>query len=238
MQSRALFDAWFRPAPLTHHLILLERLASITSLELTWDITLFGPLASRDRPRDTPSSFDKDLDEASTRARFWQQLRYLYQPFPNLQRLILCFTGSLYNDRSREPCYAMENIAATLLDPLATAIARLPQLRVPVVVELPNIIWRAVCSYRPRSIERLPITKSTMKEHQYWIHYPIPSPGQDSDAVANSDSASLATDLAADAARETSREGRFYYITRGTDDCILAWDWEGKIINPYMRCGM
>lgn len=132
----------------------------------------------------------------------------------------------------------MENIAATLLDPLATAIARLPQLRVPVVVELPNIIWRAVCSYRPRSIERLPITKSTMKEHQYWIHYPIPSPGQDSDAVANSDSASLATDLAADAARETSREGRFYYITRGTDDCILAWDWEGKIINPYMRCGM
>ncbi|GAB1318068.1 hypothetical protein MFIFM68171_08278 [Madurella fahalii] len=127
IESAALFDAWFCPVPRSRHLLLPQRLASITSLELRWRVLLFG--------RDN-QEHRSDQD----RAHLASHLRHLCAAFPNLRTLVLSFSDLLYNDRRVRPAQALDEIDRVLLRPLAEAVARLP-LRAQqqsVVVELPS----------------------------------------------------------------------------------------------------
>jgi hypothetical protein len=179
---------------------------------------------------------DHDPTVAATRARFWMQLRYLCQPFPNLRRLLLSFTGLMYNDYSRRPSEALEDMDTVLLRPLAAAVARLPQLRVPVVVELPEAVCRELSSRE--SIAKLGITVEWYPRtaYQSWIRYPVSTTSGSANGDDSGDIATLTPDVQGNVAGETARENQFYYIVRGDEDS-LRWNYLGKPYHPAHHIG-
>ncbi len=90
IESPVLLDHWFQPQPQAPHLILPERLASTASLELHYDVLLFGDIAD-----ETQFALLKQ-----DRARLNSHLQNLSEPFPSLCSLVLSFSNRLYNDAS------------------------------------------------------------------------------------------------------------------------------------------
>jgi hypothetical protein len=137
IESPALFDALFCPAPRTNQLLLPQCLAIITSLELRWDVLLFGKLPG---PRGDPQAHLAEDGRAQVAAH----LSYLGDVFPNIRTLVLSFSGILYNDFQVRPAQVLNEIDCVLLRSIADAVARLPsqvqQQRV--VVELPSNVFR------------------------------------------------------------------------------------------------
>ena len=120
IESPALFDALFCPAPRKNQLLLLpQRLASITFLELRWDVLLFGKLPG---PRGDPQTHLADEGRAQVAAH----LSYLGDGFPNIRTLVLSFLGILYNDFQVRPAQVLNEIHCVLLRSIADAVARLP----------------------------------------------------------------------------------------------------------------
>ncbi|KAH6637369.1 hypothetical protein F5144DRAFT_629262 [Chaetomium tenue] len=146
LESTALFDALFCPAPhrTSQQLLLPQRLASITSLELRWELLLWGQI-----PRGRGNPWTREplmpLFADKGRVQLAAYLCYLGEAFPNLQTLVLAFADSLYHDSQVRPVWALEEIDRLLLRPIADAVARLqhPQ-RQHVVVELPSNVFDGV----------------------------------------------------------------------------------------------
>ncbi|KAL8294395.1 hypothetical protein RB597_007913 [Gaeumannomyces tritici] len=141
LESRDLLDILMSspPDPYSHipdacrRLLLPERLAMIRSLELRWEIVLFGDL-----PRPSPW-----LDYNKGRLRLLPNLASLMVPFPNLRSLVVSFSGVLYNDWRVRPAGRLPEIDRLLLRPVALALAHIaPQLEKHAVVELPSNVFR------------------------------------------------------------------------------------------------
>ena len=243
LESTALFDALFCPATLraTQRLLLPQRLASITSLELCWELLLWGQIAHR---RGNPWASDPltPLFADKGRAQLAAYLRYLGEAFPNLQTLVLAFTDSLYHDAEVRPVWALDEIDRLLLRPIADAVARLqhPQ-RQHVVVELPSNVFddlidawdgspslglevgerRKKWAGSPADWLRYPLSSATV--HSAWVEGE-PVEGEPAEATANS----------------RVDQGRFYYIKRALES-ELTWtthDGPGQYYeNPRFGCG-
>ncbi|WYZ42086.1 hypothetical protein EsH8_V_000981 [Colletotrichum jinshuiense] len=132
LESRELLDALSSP-DIGPRLLLPQRLAMIGSLELRWEVLLFGDVSL------PPLSRDSDKD----RMRLVPNLASLLVAFPNLRSLVISFSGQLYNDPLVRPASRLPEIDRLLLRPFAAALAPLaPQLEKQVVVELPSNVFR------------------------------------------------------------------------------------------------
>jgi hypothetical protein len=213
IESQALLDALFSP-PRTHHLIPPQHLESITALELTWDLVLFGllPGPTRDRRLENASARRRAADRAKV-----LQLRNMGAWFPNVRSLIVSFSEDLYRDATKQPILALEEIDRVLLRPLAEMAARLPQpLLHPLVVEIPhNVFYDISCTQGKRIIG---LEEPFRDGHGLWLRYPALR--RDGDAAAKDSCASSGLDVQA-------HDGFSYYIKEGiaTD---LFWDCDGK----------
>lgn len=139
LESRDLLDILMSspPDPYPHipdagrRLLLPERLAVIRSLELRWEILLFGDLPP-------PSPW---LDYNKDRMRLLPNLASLMIPFPNLRSLVVS-SEILYNDWRVRPAARLPEIDRLLLRPVALALAHIvPQLEKHAVVELPSNVF-------------------------------------------------------------------------------------------------
>ncbi|KAL2019270.1 hypothetical protein VTK56DRAFT_9814 [Thermocarpiscus australiensis] len=204
IESPALFDTLFCPGPRTHHLLLPQRLASITSLELRWEVLLFGRLPAHHADED--------------RAQLAAHLRHLDDPFPNLRTLILSFSDHLYNDSRVRPAHALDHIDRVLLQPLADAISRLPP-RVQqrhVVVELPSNVFCDLCiaGVQGLGLEVEQRRPAWGDGKSVWLRYPISAPrcprGDADERKQQDESGSL-----------------FYYLKEGVES-DLYWNSDGK----------
>jgi hypothetical protein len=198
------------------HLILPERLTCITSLELRWDLVLFG---SPFRPHR-----GKAHGPNEDRAQLTADLQHLCDPFPNLRTLVLSFRDRLYNNREVRPAYALDEINRVLLRPLAEAIARLPLLvrQEGVVVELPSNVFEEVNGVRRKAGAPgcLGLEEEEDKVYEVgdggsitqsvWLRYPL------SRRPAVSDPA----------AERGHDRGDLYYIKKGPES-VLFWDYNG-----------
>ena len=138
MESTALFDALLcaRPCRASQPLLLPQRLASITSLELRWDVLLWGWRYHQ------PGHPRSHLFADKGRAQVAAYLSHLGDVFPNVRALVLSFTDGLYSDFQARPARVLDEIDRLLLRPIADAVARLPQAqRQHVVVELPSTVF-------------------------------------------------------------------------------------------------
>ncbi|KXX79364.1 hypothetical protein MMYC01_204702 [Madurella mycetomatis] len=151
----------------TNTFFIESRLASITSLELRWEILLFG------RDGQEPKS-DED------RAHLASQLGHLCEAFANLRTLVLSFRDPLYCDFHIRPAQRLGEIDRVLLRPLAEASSRLP-LRAQeqhVVVELP---WNVFCDLN--GLDRVSglALEAEQKGEEWgdgsgtWLRYPVPA---------------------------------------------------------------
>ncbi len=211
LESTALFDALFCPAPHhAHQLLLPQRLASITSLELRWELLLWGKIThSRDYPWTsdplTPLFADKG------RAQLAVHLRYLGEAFPNLRTLVLTFTDSLYHDAQVRPVWALDEINRLLLRPITDAVARLQHLqRQRVLVELPSNVFDDLNGVQdPKDSPSLGLeVEKRMKI------YPLSGATVHSDGVGSEPVEAAASDQV--------DQGRFYYIKRALTS-ELTW---------------
>lgn len=201
------------PGLSTRHLILPERLACITSLELRWNLVLFGDLRSY-------LGRAHNADEARTQLA--ANLRHLADPFPNLRTLVISFWECLYNDYKVRPLYVLDEIDRVLLRPLAEAIARLPlpARQKPVVVELPANIFQDLHGYKSSTgveLEAEYNDSDVGHGDSRWLRYPL------SRRLAESDGSSP---LASERGHH-SNSSDFYYIKQGPET-DLFWDYKGE----------
>jgi hypothetical protein len=224
IESQAVLDALFYPGPRISHLILPERLATITSLELTWDLVLFGrvPNLEPDHQRD----FNPDHRRRVDREKMATHLRCIGDVCPNLNSLVLSFTEPLYSDGKVQPRLVLDEIDLVLLRPLAEAVVRLPRpQKRPVVVELPYNVFVDVCSAGYNQLLGLqpPIDK---KYDGVWLQYPLPPRG---DLVASSDKPSPNVSSAPDlrCRYDTDVDQYSYYFIKEGVDTNLFWNYEG-----------
>lgn len=113
-----LFSTTCSSALRKNRLLLPQRLASITSVELRWDVLLFGRLPPLGGDRKA-QVIDED------RAQLVWYLKYLANAFPKVRTLVSVFSDYLYNDFHVRPAQASNEIDRVLLRPLADARARL-----------------------------------------------------------------------------------------------------------------
>ncbi|KAH6624778.1 hypothetical protein B0J18DRAFT_465971 [Chaetomium sp. MPI-SDFR-AT-0129] len=155
VESDALLDNLVCPGPAagsTNHLLLPERLARITSLELRWKVLLFGQPSNSWGER-----FAAAQNTEANRAKLAAQLRHLCSTFPNLRSLVLSFSDPLYNVRGVQPAHALAEIDRVLLRPIADAVARLPPSarRKRVVVELPSNVFSELNGIKHKGVSGL-----------------------------------------------------------------------------------
>jgi hypothetical protein len=196
----------------SRQLLLPRRLDSITSLELRWDVLLFG---RHQRP-----IHDRHWHLAhEDRAQVAAHLRHLADTFPNVRRLVLSF-GDFYNDYQVRPAQVLDEINRVLLRPIADSVARLPSLEQQVVVELPSTVFRVVSGdeYELRGAPGLAL--ETEKRGQQWgegkgvwVRYPL--------------SAGSASVQPGKVEGVQDDQGLFYYIKEGVES-DLYWDYTGK----------
>ncbi|GKT96996.1 hypothetical protein CT0861_01762 [Colletotrichum tofieldiae] len=132
LESRDMLDALSSPDG-GRRLLLPQRLAMMRSLELRWEVMLFGD------PYLPPMSRRSDKE----RMRLVPDFAGLLVPFPNLRSLVISFSEHLYNDASARPAARLPEIDRLLLRPLALALAPIaPRQEKHVVVELPSNVFR------------------------------------------------------------------------------------------------
>jgi hypothetical protein len=204
----------------TRHLILPQRLERITSLELRWELLLFGPPYRPYRRR--------EYNAAEDRALLAAHLRHLCDPFPNLRKLVLSFSDPLYNDARVRPRDALDEIERVLLRPLADAVARLPlPLRQEgVLVELPSNVFQDLGGL---GLEGEAKGYEVGDEKGVWLRYPL-SRRHLAESVQSSQSAS----------EPGNGSDGFYYIKQG-EESDLFWNWKGEpqshaALNALQRC--
>ncbi|KAK3370633.1 hypothetical protein B0H63DRAFT_487336 [Podospora didyma] len=163
IESRDLMDALFRPRPRLdtdttprQHLLLPERLASVKSLVIRWEVVLFGWLPTEEE-----------------RAHLIAQLRHLGGSFPSLESLVLCFQDGLYNNPRQRPADALDELERVFLKPLADAVRGLPLRGTKeggVVVEVPSNVFgelgRLGLNVEVRGVE-------WASSSVFWWKYPI-----------------------------------------------------------------
>jgi len=204
VESLALFDALFCPVPCRARqlLILPQRLASITSLELRWEVLLFGRLGHQQGDPWTHLYADEGRAQVAT------HLRYLGEAFSGVRMLVLSF-GDFYNDYSVRPALVLGEIDRVLLRPIADAVARLPQAQEqPVIVELPSNVFRDVhgdCA-PGLGLEAEKRGEEWGEGKGVWLRYPLPS----SSAVQGEG--------------DGPGQDLFYYIKEGAES-DLGWDY-------------
>lgn len=224
IESQDLLDALFCPGPSIQHVILPERLATITSLELTWDIMLFGQLPSS--TQDRQNIIESDRVRTADREKVASHLRCIGEFCPNLRRLVLSFTEGLYRDGRVQPRLVLDKIDHLLFRPIAEAVVGLPlpQKR-PVVVELP---YNVFVDLRHAAYNRLMGLEPPV-ESQYgdlWLRYPLPVKGEE---TIPSDEQSPCATSASNVQYQDDRCGdrhSFYYIKEGTYT-DLFWNYKG-----------
>lgn len=219
IESQAILDALFCPGPHIHHLVPQERLASITSLELIWDLSLFGRLPN-------PEPDKPDHRRAADRDRLATHLRRIGDVCPNLTSLVLSFTEALYFGSAVKPRDALDEIDQVLLRPLADAVACLPRQKWPVVVELPEKVFDAV--RRAARDQLLGLQPPIDEQHDgVWLQYPLtPSGHQVNSGDGLSPGASSAPNLRCRYDTDGDQYGdqySYYYIKEGV--CTTRY-WE------------
>jgi hypothetical protein len=234
IESDALLDNLVCPGPAarsTNHLLLPERLARITSLELRWELLLFGqPSASWGK------GFGAARNTEANRAKLTAQLFHLCSTFPNLRSLVLSFSDPLYNVRVLQPAHALAEIDRVLLRPIADAVARLPLAaqRKRVVVELPSNVFCDLNGIKHKGVPGLGMEEE-QKEREVddgkglWLRYPLgaraPRPPRDGPSDAEPEPGSGDYD--------------FYYIKQGVESSFLYWDYDGIPRSyRYEKCTM
>jgi hypothetical protein len=155
-------------------LILPERLAAITSLELKWDLELFC------RPGNQEQQGRPDWRRTVDRDKVVSHLRCIGDACPNLRQLILTFTDLLYTNASVQPSRTLDEIDRVLLRPIAEAVASLPQpQKWPVVVELPWNVFTALYSASFSRVLGLEQLKRELLQDGNWLLYPLPGKGDE-----------------------------------------------------------
>lgn len=227
--SQAVLDALFCPGPRTRHLILPERLATITSLELTWDLLLFGrlPSSSRNLQRDLES----DRRRAADRQKMTSHLSRIGDACPNLHSLVLTFTDALYLDWSVQPRLALEEINSLLLRPIAEAVMRLPRpQKRPVVVELPYNVFVDIRSAARQGEIAL---EAPTEDGRYpvWLRCLLSPKGDEAIPIGEQSSSAGFAFNPGDWQDEGGDRYTYYLIKEGVDT-NLYWDYLGV---PHLR---
>ena len=242
LESTALFNVLFCPTPrrTTQQLLLPQRLASITSLELRWELLLWGQITHQRGNLWTSDPLTTPLFADKGRAQLAAYLCYLGEAFPNLQTLVLAFTDSLYHDVQVRPVWALEEIDRLLLRPIADAIARLQHLQQQVVVELPSNVfddlngaWTLKGSPSlGLEVEKRGVQWPSAPGKTDWLRYPL--------SGATVYSAGVEGGPVEATAGGRADQGRFYYIKKALES-ELTWDLGGRTgqyyENPRYGCG-
>jgi hypothetical protein len=228
IESDAILDTLLCPGPRT--LLLPQRLADITSLELRWDVLLFDTLLDRDGQ----SKPGATAQLVANRARVAAHLHHLSDPGraprtaahgahlhrPNVQRLR---EATQPGDRRARPRAATRLV----LPPRGAARASrmlLLLLPPPVTVELPSNVFSDLCGAAPRlgmaveRREREPIEYSG----RVWLRCPVRAVVSDGDG---------------NWAGEDGDGGYFFYIKQGEESCLF-WDYEGNAQTMMYTCCM
>ena len=203
IESRALLDQLFCPVPRTRHLILPHRLASITSLELNWNLLLGSDWVSQYGPI-------KDRETLET------HLRHLPDVFPNLRRLLLSFGRQTYCDEP-PPNTVIPELERVLFRPIADLVLRLPQLQRHVAVEIPRSVFADIFAMgHPTVFPFQPDSTELGLGFDDWWRYPIvPSPSlSPGDNVEDRDT--------------SDRDFGRYYLIKSGGPCSFFWDSQGK----------
>ncbi|KAK4041493.1 hypothetical protein C8A01DRAFT_34446 [Parachaetomium inaequale] len=234
VESDALLDNLVCPGPATgstNHLLLPERMAQITSLELRWEVLIFGqPSAS------WGERFAVAQNTEANRAKLAAHLRHLCSTFPNLRSLVLSFSDPLYNVRGVQPAYALAEIDRVLLRPIADAVARLPlsAQRKRVVVELPSNVFSELNGIKHKGLPGLELEEEQKERvvddgRGLWLRYPLSARPSRQPRQGSPDAES----------ESGSSDYDFYYIKQGVESLFLYWDYDG---NPrsyrYEKCSM
>lgn len=216
VESTPIFDAIFCPPLCANQLLLPDRLASIKSLELKWQVELFRPFMNRDQKH----FYDHN------RRQLALQLSHIHAIFPDLRKLVVCFEDHLYDDSKRRPSQALNEINDMLLQPLAKLVKSLPHLDQPLIVELP---YNVFTDLEDRASQQF-LNLEEIKGHYegVWLRYPV-LPGHL--AAANGSQETLGKNPCDLSNQQPSQGGNcyFYYIKEGVYS-DLFWNFEGKAI--------
>ena len=223
MESTALFDALLCAGPrrASQPLLLPQRLASITSLELRWNVLLWGWRYHQ------PSHPQSHLFADKGRAQVATYLSHLGDVFPNVRTLVLSFTDGLYSDFQARPARVLDEIDRLLLRPIADAVARLPQAhRQHVVVELPSTVfgdlngtWKGPPGLG-LEVEKRGEEWGDAKGN--WLRYPLRAPSAFRSAHLDADIRKVENTTSGGLGH-----GLLYYIKEGTQS-DLFWDHAGN----------
>ena len=223
MESTALFDVLFCAGPrrASQPLLLPQRLASITSLELRWDVLLWG--WRYHQPGHPRSHIFADKGRAQVAA----YLSHLGDVFPNVRTLVLSFTDGLYSDFQARPARVLDEIDRLLLRPIADAVARLPQAqRQHVVVELPSTVFGDLngVGKGPPGLG-LEVEKKGEEwgdAQGDWLRYPLCDASAAHSGHSDADGRRFESTTGGGINR-----GLFYYIKKGPES-DLFWDHAGN----------
>ena len=223
IESTALFDALLYAGPrrADQLLMLPQRLASITSLELRWNVLLWG--WRYHQPGHPRSHVFADKGRAQVAA----YLSCLGDVFPNVRTLVLSFTDDLYSDFQARPARALDEIDRLLLRPIADAVARLPQAqRQHVVVELPSAVFGDLNgTWKGPPGLRLEVEKRGEEwgdAEGDWLRYPLCASMAAYSGHSNTEGRKVESTTGSVVDR-----GLFYYIKEGPES-DLFWDHAGN----------
>lgn len=223
IESTPIFDALFCPPPVAQqHLLLPERVASIKSLELRWDMKLFGIT--------TDVVEELYYDASSNRRQLASHLGHIDLAFPDLRRLVLTLEDGLYRDGRQRPRQVLDEIDRVLLQPIARLVGKLSRLEKPVVVELPRNVFTDLKDRD--SQQRLSLRESKGHHEGVWLRYPVLSASRD-DGHLEMNAAPQETlgggpcDWSSHSSSGSSDDACFYYIKEGVES-NLFWNYKGE----------
>lgn len=223
IESTPIFDALFSPLLATQqHRLLPQRVASIKSLELRWDTTLFGMT--------TDLLGELHYDASSNRRQLASHLGHINLAFPDLKRLVLTFEDGLYLDHRLRPGQVLDEIDRILLQPIARLVSKLSRLEKPVVVEFPSNLFTDLKGRD--SQQRLSLRESGGHHEGVWLRYPALSASKDDghlemDAAPHEALGGGPCDWSSPSSSASTDGACFYYIKEGVES-NLFWNYKGE----------
>ncbi|KAJ1329830.1 hypothetical protein MN608_06566 [Microdochium nivale] len=164
LESQELLDLLLDPVQASQgHVVLLQHLALVKSLEVRIDTMLFQTPG-----KDYSGSYLPNWN----RRQSLPHLSGLQAKFPGLRSLVISFTEYLYDDYETRPAARLPELKKALLDPLAEALAPFGATREqPIVVELPLGVFTDLESLKVFAEEK---RDNHFVDGRTWLRYPIP----------------------------------------------------------------
>lgn len=164
IESKTLLEEWFSASPRIDRLVSPDHLQSVTSLELVWDGTLFD----RDGNPYGIAEVEQDRAFVST------TLEHIgAATMPNVRSLTLVFLQRLFFHTDWTPSDFVSQVDELILQPVARAVARLPQPQTrPVILLLPPEVFCKLCLQGSHAIGLG--TKRSRSDGE-WLLYPGPA---------------------------------------------------------------